>query len=117
MQVASYDFVIPVTINQTGAPSPSLTPMPPTPVPSQKNSLQHIINPRPVHITIATPRRKIVATALRQPLEISHHKLEFDLSPSTYALTSTSGIGQKKVSCLISVDKICIPRPVVEGGF
>ena len=96
-QVAAYDFIFPVTINQTGAPTPSPTPFPPTPVPSNKNSLQHIINPRPVHVSIATPRRRVVATALRQPLQLSHLKLDFSLSPGVYEMTSNSGIGHTKV--------------------
>ena len=96
-QVASYDFVVPVTINQTGAPSPSPTPFPPTPAPSQKNSLQHIINPRPMHVSITTPRRKVIATALRQPLQLSHNKLEFSVAPDFHELSTSSGIGHSKV--------------------
>lgn len=96
-QVASYDFIIPVTINQTGAPSPSATPFPPTPAPSQKNSIQHIINPRPVQVTIATPRRKVIATALRQPLQLSHNKVDFVVSPGFHELSTSSGIGHTKV--------------------
>jgi len=72
-QVASYDFVMPVKINDTGAPSPT-----PTPLPWSSNSdsstrggTQHIIHPRPVHTEIITPRRRVVATALRQPLCIT----------------------------------------------
>lgn len=96
-QVASYDFIMPVTINQTGAPTPSSTPFPPTPAPSNINSLQHIIQPRPIQVHIATPRRKVIATALRQPLQLSHHKIDFLLSPISHQLASSSGIGQSKV--------------------
>ena len=65
-EVASYDFVIPVSINQTEAPTPEGTPFPPTPAPSSK-SIQHIIAPRPVVVAVSTPKRRIIATALRQP--------------------------------------------------
>ena len=81
-EVASYDFTMPVSINQTDAPSPESTPFPPTPAPSTK-SINHIITPRPVIVTVATPRRRIVATALRQPLQLSHSNLDFSL-PSGY---------------------------------
>ena len=107
-EVASYDFLIPVAVNKTGAPTPLPTPLPPTPAPSQKNSLQHIINPRPVHVEIATPRRKVIATALRQPLQLSHQNLEFSLSPHTHAITSNSGIGHSKVGVLSMVYHICL---------
>lgn len=30
-------------------------------------------------MTVATPKRRIVATALRQPLEVTHHNLDFSL--------------------------------------
>ena len=101
-EVASYDFVMPVSINQTRAPSPSATPFPATPAPSNKNSLQHIINPRPVHVTIATPRRKVVATGLRMPLQLSHNVLEFMLSPGFYEMSSASGIGQSKGTLFVN---------------
>ncbi|XP_022089961.1 cilia- and flagella-associated protein 47-like isoform X2 [Acanthaster planci] len=81
-EVASYDFTMPVSINQTDAPTPESTPFPPTPAPSTK-SINHIITPRPVVVTVATPRRRIVATALRQPLQLSHANLDFSL-PSGY---------------------------------
>ena len=97
-QVASYDFVIPVTVNQANAPSPLPTPAPSTPAMS-KNSLPHIVVPRPVMVTIATPRKKILATALRQPLQISHQHLDFSLSPGAHQMAVASGIGQSKV-CL-----------------
>ena len=95
--MAAYDFIMPVTINQTTAPTPSATPYPPTPAASQKNSLQHIINPRPVIVTVATPRRKIMATALRMPLQLSHRELSFQITP-TVAAMSAAGLGDTKVS-------------------
>lgn len=96
-QVAAYDFVMPVIINQIGAPSPAPTPFPPTPAPSNKNSLQHIINPRPQPPQVATPRKHVIATALRQPLQLSTNKIEFSL-PSTFEdPTSSTGLGVTKV--------------------
>ena len=100
LQVAAYDFIIPVVINQTGAPTPAATPFPPTPAPTNKNSgssVQHIIQPRPVHVEIVTPRRKVEATALRQPLQLSHQHLEFTLSPAMHELAASAGYGHSKV--------------------
>ena len=73
------------------------TPAPPTPAPSNKNSLPHIVVPRPIHVTIATPRKKVLATALRQPMQISHQYLDFSLSPGAHQMAVASGIGQSKV--------------------
>lgn len=91
---------MPVIINQIGAPSPAPTPFPPTPAPSNKNSLQHIINPRPQPPQVATPRKHVIATALRQPLQLSNNKIEFSL-PSTFEdPTASTGMGVTKViSC------------------
>ncbi|XP_052708553.1 cilia and flagella-associated protein 47-like isoform X1 [Crassostrea angulata] len=95
-EVAAYDFVMPVIINQIGAPSPAPTPFPPTPAPSNKNSLQHIINPRPQPPQVATPRKHVIATALRQPLQLSNNKIEFSL-PSTFEdPTASTGMGVTK---------------------
>ncbi|XP_021363645.1 cilia- and flagella-associated protein 47-like isoform X2 [Mizuhopecten yessoensis] len=95
-EVAAYDFIMPVIINQIGAPSPAPTPFPPTPAPSNKNSIQHIINPRPQPLSIATPRKHVIATALRQPLQLSSNKIEFAL-PSTFEdPTASTGLGVSK---------------------
>lgn len=91
---------MPVTINQTGAPTPSATPFPPTPAPSNRNSVQHIINPRPIQVTIATPRRKVLATALRQPLQLSHHLIEFSMTPKMHSLVASATMSQNDVSIL-----------------
>ena len=104
LQVAAYDFIVPVVINQTGAPTPAATPFPPTPAPTNKNSgssVHHIIQPRPVHVEIVTPRRKVEATALRQPLQLSHQHLEFTLSPAMHELAASAGYGHSKV-CVVT---------------
>ncbi|XP_064627283.1 cilia- and flagella-associated protein 47-like isoform X2 [Lineus longissimus] len=101
-EVASYDFNLPVVINQTVAPSPSPTPFPPTPAPSNKNSIAHIINPRPVHVSISTPRRKVIATALREPLQLSHQRIEFSLPVNYLEIAATSGIGTSKGTLLVN---------------
>lgn len=100
-EVASYDFIVPVNINQTEAPTPDPTPLPPTPAPSSK-SIHHIIAPRPVNVTVATPKRRIVATALRQPLEMSHHNLDFTLPSGFLRLESTGTKAQCKATLLIN---------------
>ncbi|XP_076467202.1 cilia and flagella-associated protein 47-like [Babylonia areolata] len=92
-EVAAYDFIMPVTINHLGAPSPAPTPFPPTPAPSNKNSIQHIVNPRPQPFTVATPRKHVIATALRQPLQLSHTRVEFSLPVNFHQMASSTGLG------------------------
>ncbi|XP_071954714.1 cilia- and flagella-associated protein 47-like isoform X2 [Antedon mediterranea] len=98
-EVASYDFNIIVTINQTDPPSPNPTPFPPTPAPSSK-SIQHIITPRPMVVTIATPKRKIIATALRQPLQLSNYHIDFSL-PSGFR-DNGSLLGETRGTLLVN---------------
>ncbi|XP_041462969.1 cilia- and flagella-associated protein 47-like isoform X1 [Lytechinus variegatus] len=98
-EVASYDFVMPVSINQTEAPTPDGTPFPPTPAPSSK-SIQHIIAPRPVIVAVSTPKRRIIATALRQPLQVSTTELSFTL-PSGYLEMGLSGTVQQGQSIML----------------
>ena len=94
-EVASYDFHLPVIINNIRAPSPSPSPMPPTPAPSLKDSiaLAAAAAKNPALLTcvqqVATPRRHVTATALRQPLLLSHKSLDFSL-PAEYVLHSES---------------------------
>ncbi|KAL5010428.1 hypothetical protein ScPMuIL_012733 [Solemya velum] len=101
-EVAAYDFIMPVAINHMGAPSPAPTPAPPTPAPSIKNSLQHIINPRPLPMSITTPRKHVIATALRQPLQLSSNRIEFFLPFAYLADTATSGLGTTKGTLLVN---------------
>lgn len=96
-QVAAYDFTLPVIINHIGAPSPAPTPFPPTPAPSNKNSLQHIINPKPQPFSVVTPRKHVIATALRQPLQLSTNKIEMFAPASFYDVSIQSGQMQSKV--------------------
>ncbi|XP_013416633.1 cilia- and flagella-associated protein 47 isoform X1 [Lingula anatina] len=125
-EVASYDFIIPVVVNATGAPSPAPTPFPPTPAPSAKNTIEHIINPKPIHVTIATPRRKVVATALRQPFQISHSKLEFTFPNGFTDQALGSGLGQNKGTLFINnsdktlkwtVDVSCDTNRILDRGI
>nr|XP_039264663.1 cilia- and flagella-associated protein 47-like isoform X2 [Styela clava] len=91
--VASYDFNLPVTVNKTGAPSPSPSTFPPTPAPSEK----HIVTPRPIIVTIATPRRRITATALRPLLHLSSCRLDFSLPVSFMDMPMPDhAVGDKK---------------------
>ena len=110
--MAAYDFELPTIINHTGAPSPAPTPFPPTPAPSNKNSLQHIINPKPQPYTVLTPRKHVIATALRQPLQLSTNKIEMFAPASFYDTTIQTGQMQSKVrSCFI--DKHNLPQTIV----
>ncbi|XP_055954756.1 cilia and flagella-associated protein 47 [Patella vulgata] len=101
-EVAAYDFIMPVVVNHIGAPSPAPTPFPPTPVPSQKNSLEHIINPRPRPAIVVTPRKHVVATALRQPLQLSTNRIEFNLPSSFNDVTMNTGFGGSKNFVLVN---------------
>ncbi|XP_070190234.1 cilia and flagella-associated protein 47-like isoform X3 [Littorina saxatilis] len=107
-EVAAYDFIMPVVINHLGAPSPASTPFPPTPAPSKKNSIQHIVNPRPQPFTVATPRKHVIATGLRQPLQLSHTKVEFSLPVNFHEMSKNTGIGAASSIVLVnnSVDKL-----------
>lgn len=96
-EVAAYDFELPTIINHTGAPTPAPTPFPPTPAPSNKNSLQHIINPKPQPYSVVTPRKHVVATALRQPLQLSTNKIEMFAPASFYDSSIQTGQMQSKV--------------------
>ncbi|KAL3884217.1 hypothetical protein ACJMK2_030436, partial [Sinanodonta woodiana] len=105
-EVAAYDFILPVTINHTGAPSPAPTPFPPTPAPSNKNSLQHIINPKPQPFTVITPRKHVIATGLRQPLQLSSNRIEFSMPASFYDPSLTAGQAQSKGTIFVNnIDK------------
>ncbi|XP_078698604.1 cilia- and flagella-associated protein 47-like isoform X8 [Branchiostoma floridae x Branchiostoma belcheri] len=100
-EVASYDFLMPVHINAMDAPSPTPSSFPPTPAPS----VQHIIPPRIIEVSIATPRRRIMATALRQPLQVSNLHLEFYLPPGFMELGIASDVGQRGSNSAASPDK------------
>ena len=88
-----------MVINNLGAPTPAPTPFPPTPAPSMKNSIQHIINPKPQPFTVITPRKHVIATALRQPLQLSTNRIEMFAPSSFYDPSIQSGQMQSKVSC------------------
>ena len=88
---------MPVVVNHLGAPTPSSTPFPPTPAPSNKNSIQHIINPRPQPATVATPRKQVIATALRQPLQLGTNRLEFLLPSNFHEISTNITMGTTKV--------------------
>ncbi|XP_076799523.1 cilia- and flagella-associated protein 47-like isoform X2 [Clavelina lepadiformis] len=96
--VASYDFNLPVVINKTGAPSPTPSTFPPTPVPSEK----HIVTPRPVIITIPTPRRRVVATALRPTLQLSTSRLNFSLPVSFMEMSVPDNAGGDQQFLILS---------------
>lgn len=99
-EVASYDFIIPVSINHTVAPTPAPSTFPPTPAPSHMNwTISELITPVPSLAGVATPSRRIVATALRPPLQISHSVLEFHLPSGYFELGIESGAGRAQ-GCL-----------------
>lgn len=99
-QVAAYDFMLPVSINAVGAPTPTQTPVPPTPAPSNKNTIHNIINPKPIPVTIATPSKRVITTALRQPLKISDTNIQYKLTADYFECAVDGGANpsQLKVS-------------------
>lgn len=95
-QVAAYDFVMPILINQTKAPTPASTPVPSSANLSRRSSI-HIVNPRPQKAHIVTPRRHVIATALRQPLQLSTNQIEIALPCDFFEMAKASGIAHSKV--------------------
>lgn len=99
-EVASYDFVIPVRINHTVAPTPAPSTFPPTPAPSHMNwTISELMTPAPSLVDVATPSRRVLATALRPPLQLSHSILEFRLPSGYFELGIESGAGRAQ-GCL-----------------
>ena len=96
--MASYDFVIPVSINHTVAPTPAPSTFPPTPAPSHMNwTISELMTPAPSLVDVATPSRRVLATALRPPLQLSHSILEFRLPSGYFELGIESGAGRAPV--------------------
>ncbi|EDO32806.1 predicted protein, partial [Nematostella vectensis] len=94
-EVAAYDFIIPVSINNIMAPSPPPSTFPPTPTPSRSNwTIPELDTPAPSIMGIATPSRRVLATALRPPLQVSHTRLEFSLPSGYFDLGIESGAGR-----------------------
>lgn len=56
------------------------------------------MTPVPSLAGIATPSRRVVATALRPPLQLSHSVLEFNLPSGYFELGIESGAGRAQVS-------------------
>jgi len=79
-------------VNAMSVPSPAPTPLPPTPAPCRT---QHIVNPRPQPCNVETPRRKVVATALRELLQLSSSDVKFSVSSAVVELAT--GVGQTQV--------------------
>jgi len=96
VQVASYEFILNVTVNETIVPSPAATPLPPSPAPCRT---QHIVNPRPRQCSVETPRRKVVATALRELLRLSTSDVKFSVSSAVVSLGT--GVAQSQVSSAV----------------
>ena len=87
-----------MTINNTTAPSPPPSTYPPTPSPSRTNwTISELATPVPSVMGVATPSRRVLATALRPPLQLSHSSLEFSLPSGYYDLGIQSGAGRAQV--------------------
>ena len=80
------------------APTPAPSTFPPTPVPSHMNwTISELVTPAPSLVDVATPSRRVVATALRPPLQMSHSVLEFRLPSGYFELGIESGAGRAQV--------------------
>jgi hypothetical protein len=98
-QVASYNFILPVTINDTLAPNPAPSSIPSSPAPSNANwTIPELDTPPPTLPSIATPCRRVLATALRPPLQLSHSHLKYSLPAGYFDLGIQSDAGRIQVS-------------------
>ena len=79
LQVAAYDFSLPVLVNGLHPPSPPPSPWPPSLTHSKVtvSSLHHPHTSTPSLET--TPTRRVLATGLRAPLLVSTTRLHFSL--------------------------------------
>ena len=60
------------------------------------------MTPVPSVVGVATPSRRVVATALRPPLQLSHSVLEFRLPSGYFELGIESGAGRAQVNLEVS---------------
>ncbi|KAM3857125.1 cilia and flagella-associated protein 47-like [Diretmus argenteus] len=94
-QVAGYDFILPMMVNRVRCPTPPPSPFPTPPSSAVSSSLsassrKHIIIPRPQPVAVAMGSRRVQATALCAPLEMSPSSLQFhveSLAPQPDAYT------------------------------
>eukprot|EP00118_Oscarella_pearsei_P005218 m.23689 g.23689 ORF g.23689 m.23689 type:complete len:3175 (+) comp28516_c0_seq2:43-9567(+) len=86
-QVAAYDFVIPVVVNNVEPPAPPCSPWPPSPTHSRQGFTDiekakrsdGNVRKKGCGDVEATPKRRVLATALKSALDVSGTRLEFDL--------------------------------------
>ncbi|KAI0223616.1 Cilia- and flagella-associated protein 47 [Lamellibrachia satsuma] len=105
-EVAAYEFLMPVTINNIGVPPPPNTPFPASPHPAKESltyALQH--PPRPTPSAVHTPSKKVVATALRMPLLLSDQTINFYLSPVMHEMASNTSVGHSKGTLMVNNTK------------
>ena len=82
-EIASYDFVIPATVNESSCRLPIPTPLPRTPIAAKRRPssvvVEHILTPKPQPVLLSTPCRRVTATSIRQTLKLSSTSLDFNL--------------------------------------
>ena len=61
-------------------------------------TISDLMTPVPSVVGVATPSRRVVATALRPPLQLSHSVLEFRLPSGYFELGIESGAGRAQVN-------------------
>ncbi|XP_068446525.1 cilia- and flagella-associated protein 47-like isoform X2 [Clinocottus analis] len=87
IQAASYDFELPLKVNKarwpTASPSPPSTPSScSTSYPLSADSRRHVVKSLPQSVAMETPwPRRVQATVLCAPLEMSPSSLEFNVEP------------------------------------
>ena len=78
-------------MNESSVPTPAPTPLPPSPGPRRSVPPQ----PRCKPCQVETPRRRVVATALRELLQLSKSNVAFSVSSAVRDLAT--GVGQTQV--------------------
>ena len=61
-------------------------------------TISELMTPVPSVVGVATPSRRVMATALRPPLQLSHSVLEFRLPSGYFELGIESGAGRAQVN-------------------
>ena len=61
-------------------------------------TISDLMTPVPSVVGVATPSRRVVGTALRPPLQLSHSVLEFRLPSGYFELGIESGAGRAQVN-------------------
>ncbi|XP_057307230.1 cilia and flagella-associated protein 47-like isoform X2 [Hydractinia symbiolongicarpus] len=96
-EVASYDFILPVSVNHIVAPSPPPSPYPASIAATRSGKILSAStrnNDSLYAFEFPTPCRRVRATGLRSPLQLSRKSIEFNLPSGYYDLNITDSSGR-----------------------